>query len=378
MDGTELKVRSMRPGFDSKCPHGEEQETSAELYTAPLEARDGRAKAKPYTSTQGKTDSRISALPMVDASSRGEYLKAVERECQWKKWTCSQCRGDNLVPVGACFHCGTKCRAEIMLGQNEMAEGRVVRGVPGSLEFMGASEMGMHVVPMGRSCSTSFFLARHGLRRRSFPLDWSIADLRVWDHMLSDGFHTLLQDKEADSDTHPYNSFFGLGKNKLFLHQGGWADKHTVIRVERLRAVLARRQAFGLAVYFEDHGCRTTDVWTVLDEARKVADGDHGFCHIVLVWIARTGNRHGNEHWSSWGGHLSMLRYLPIRDVSKLKLALGGEGPAIEVEALSPMDSQNVAQLLLGRFPNFFDKIPQQKPCEETATIMLSLHDEDG
>lgn len=197
------------------------------------------------------------------------------------------------------------------------------------------------IVPMGHYCPTAWFLKSMRWRRWSFPLDYSAHTFKVWRHMLSDDFATLLKERSCvECEAHPYNSKFQ--DVAMFIHQSGWANEETFKRVERLKGYLADNQVFGFAMYFEGKLNVHAQLEEVISDAKALAEAHWGFSHIVLVWFERQTSNPPNASWTLVSERLSVLVYMPVQQMNHW-------------DTLHPDDVHWIAALLRGRFPHVFD-----------------------
>lgn len=210
------------------------------------------------------------------------------------------------------------------------------------------------IVPMGQQCATAIFLKQAGWRRQAFPLDRSCHTLQVWDHMLADDYRTLLAERGPKDGKrhHPYNKMFG--DCAMFLHQEGWSNDDVRRRVERLRAVLREKSAFGLAMYFEGRKNIHATQQEVLSWAKRVAKPERGFQHVVLVWFEGEAAEPSGK-WRSISERLTLLRYTPRVQMDYKK--------DVHIE-----DVLKLSSLLEARFPEVFTGF-REGPPDATALM---------
>jgi len=222
------------------------------------------------------------------------------------------------------------------------------------------------IVPMGQMCPTAAFLNQRGWRTKSLPLDWCCATFKVWDHMLHDGFSTLLPTKpliKGKKCVHPYDLQFQ--DTLMFLHHAGWANDWKVRatmnkRVERLKSILRTRHAFGLSFYYEGKENVHQTLAELVADATKLAQPTRGFAHIVLVWFNQVERYQPKWTWSRVNPYLTLLRYTPKRQM----------GWGLD---LHPVDSVCLDQILRERFPIVFSKAATDEQSEPSLSA-----EEDG
>jgi len=202
------------------------------------------------------------------------------------------------------------------------------------------------VIPMGHSLTTTSFLQQTGWRHQALPLDWCQATFKVWQHMLSDDFATLLRPPGSAGDEHPYNSMFP--DVRMFARQGGWANVAVHRRVLRLRAILEQRRAFGLALYFEGEDGGRASIDDIAADARSLAESGHGFFHIALVWLQRPRSLRPAATWWDFGSCTSVLQYSPSKLINHW-------------DRLPAEDAAHILELLEERFPHVLPR--SQRSC---------------
>jgi len=157
--------------------------------------------------------------------------------------------------------------------------------------------------------------------------------------MLSDNFSTLLSKPEGRK-VHPYNS--AQDDVAMFIHQGGWANEAVHRRVDRLRGILAQRNAFGIAFYLAGEVNIGISLPEIIEDARAVLDMEAGFCHILLVWFEEErGQQLPRDQWKSISDRLTLLSFSPRRML-------------YHNEELAQEDCKQLQDVLKKRFPNVF------------------------
>mmetsp|Transcript_77398 Transcript_77398/g.141627 ORF Transcript_77398/g.141627 Transcript_77398/m.141627 type:complete len:428 (-) Transcript_77398:109-1392(-) len=218
----------------------------------------------------------------------------------------------------------------------------------------------MHtLIPMGHNCPCAQFLSGRGWRTQAFPLDYCMATFKVWDHMIADGFSTILGKPVVRGNElkHPYN--FQFRDTLMFLHHPGWAsyDRSTMIkRVDRLQGVLRARNGFGISFYYQGTENVHQTLQELLNDASKLAQPARGFQQIVLIWFRKMECLHPKWSWEKINDHLTLLQYTPRR-IMGWNLSL------------HPTDEATIARLLCERFPYMFSRLRTDKDRESEESL---------
>lgn len=219
---------------------------------------------------------------------------------------------------------------------------------------------------MGHYCPTAHFLREALWRHETLPLDWCANTFKLWHHMLEDNFRTFLRNR-IPGQRHPYNSMFE--DCMMFMHDGtnGWANDKTHERVQRLRGVLGRGHAVGLAFYFSGDANVRAPLEEVIADAEALlnANLEHGFSRIILVWFAESAADPPTATWVTQSARLSVLHYTPVQSM------YWGSGHCCNA------DIDYLRKYLLDELPDIFSRVPLATRREQPAAPLNDVTDNE-